>query len=351
MNASVLQFAMVSGLLCIGAIAADHALGVLGMPRRMSWLFALALNVLLALAPPAFHSPFAVASGAIVAAVVPNELNFSAAARLWMLSSVLCAAWLLVSAIRLNRCVARLPKSRMGGVTLRVSKNLGPAVAGLPNPAVVVPLWFPRLPLRTRRFVLRHELSHIRAGDPWLVGLGLMCVVALAWNPLQWLLLVRLRRAAELDCDARLLSGGHATVDYGNALLEVASFRPTAFGPGVAACATTSFMERRIQTMISRNHSRSLAWTSFISVLAAAAFGTAVVASGSGPNANEEAAKRAAETAEVRSNLEASKVQATKHTAEEAEAAKLASKHEAEAKEAVEAAIKAAAETEAAAHH
>ena len=54
---------------------------------------------------------------------------------------------------------------------------------------------------------MAHERSHLDAGDPRLIALAVTLLVLMPWNPLLWWQFRRLRRAIEVDCDTRVLSG------------------------------------------------------------------------------------------------------------------------------------------------
>ena len=101
-------------------------------------------------------------------------------------------------------------------------------VAGLPSPCLVG-LFRPEIYLtpeatadpETCRFVLRHELSHYRAGDPFWSLLRLVCLCLYWFDPFVWLAALLSRRDCELACDARVLRGmdGESRAAYGRALL------------------------------------------------------------------------------------------------------------------------------------
>src|SRR6202007_439942 len=72
-----------------------------------------------------------------------------------------------------------------------------------------------------RQIVLKHERAHIHARDQ-LTLLAALCLVAVApWNLPLWWQLRRLRRAIEIDCDARVLRDATSETAYAEALLEV----------------------------------------------------------------------------------------------------------------------------------
>jgi bla regulator protein blaR1 len=99
-----------------------------------------------------------------------------------------------------------------------------PAVTGLFRPTLLLPASFEQTltPLESR-FVLRHELTHIKRGD--LPINALLCLLlALHWfNPLLWLAFLKARVDREAACDAQLLDREQQSkrVAYGHTLLKV----------------------------------------------------------------------------------------------------------------------------------
>ncbi len=121
--------------------------------------------------------------------------------------------------------------------TLCVSDAVeGPAVTGLTRPVLLLPAdLHERLEPEELRFVLLHELTHLKRRDVavhWLMAL----LQALHWfNPVLWLAFLLMRRDRETACDARVLAKepDHHRAGYGHALLKVASFaRPSPLLPG-----------------------------------------------------------------------------------------------------------------------
>ena len=99
-----------------------------------------------------------------------------------------------------------------------------PAVTGLFHPTLLLPANFEEtLTAQEARFVLKHELTHIKRGDLPLNAL-LCLLLSLHWfNPLLWLAFLKARLDREAACDADVLD--HAPqperVAYGHTLLKV----------------------------------------------------------------------------------------------------------------------------------
>src|SRR5690606_38700405 len=142
-----------------------------------------------------------------------------------------------------------------------ITQATGPAAIGLRRSAVVVPAWALELDAELRSLLLRHERSHVEAGDPRLLFAGVLLLAAMPWNPVVWLQLLRLRNAIELDCDARVLASGANPRRYGSLLLEVGR-RRSAHALVMATFAEPRiFLEERIRRIArwpsERNRARS----------------------------------------------------------------------------------------------
>jgi hypothetical protein len=173
---------------------------------------------------------------------------------LWSGASLLLLLWGAAGAWRISLLVAgaaRRPAVVLDGVRVLVTDRLGPATAGVMRSRVLVPRWVLALPAAQRRYVVRHEEEHRRAGDPRLLLLASLPVVLLPWNLPLWWQLSRLRLAVELDCDRRVISALGDPEAYGNLLLTVASAPP---GPRVqpAFLGGAGSLERRLRGLLTR---------------------------------------------------------------------------------------------------
>jgi TonB family protein len=108
-----------------------------------------------------------------------------------------------------------------------------------------------------RRLVLRHELEHRAAGDPWLLLGGVTAIALAPWNVALWWQVGRLRLAVEVDCDARVLrahGNTPAAVErYGLLLLALGQRGGGLLRLAVPALSEpVSTLERRIAAMTDR---------------------------------------------------------------------------------------------------
>jgi bla regulator protein blaR1 len=313
---------LVATLVAAAALGAELALRRMRLPTRPVWMLAAGANPVLALWPPHFEHSLYPAAVAAFSGSAHTSISNSNSRLLWLLCSALAAAWTLAVAIRLGRLIRGRPTLRLGGIELLVTGDLGPAVIGLLAPRVVVPRWFKGLSIRAQRLVLVHELAHMRARDSWTLGATLLGVLSMPWNPLQWWILYRARRAIELDCDERVLARGIPVRRYGEILIDVAARPLRSWGPASVVCATSDFLEQRIRIMTIRHRSPPLLPTLLI-IAAALTAATGAVLADSAPADTSHTAKLEAEAAaaqEASKSLQTTELEAETAAAQEVEA-------------------------------
>ncbi|MDE2155730.1 MAG: M56 family metallopeptidase [Xanthomonadaceae bacterium] len=172
----------------------------------------------------------------------------------WLVLSLLMLCALAASAVLLHRRKRGWSEATMCGEHVLVAPDAGPAIAGLLRPRIVVPAWVPQAPEPQQRDVLAHERLHLDAGDPLLIALAVMLLVLMPWNPLLWWQFHRLRRAIEVDCDARVLRGGRDLVAYCETLLHVGQGQASRIGLVPAMSESGSFLEQRIKLMLTKRN-------------------------------------------------------------------------------------------------
>jgi bla regulator protein blaR1 len=278
MLAWALYMMLIAVLFGAAALVAERAARLRLITTRWFWLAAIAGSLLGPLAmglpragrpaiPPSAVPARSVAPGSVAAEhltgvhwIVWQEAVPPLASR--ALDSTLRICWIAASgtlALALcgaSACLAwrqrRWIQTRIGGVPVYMAPDVGPAVVGLLWPRVVVPSWLSELPAAQQSTVVAHEQSHLDAGDPGLVALALCALVCAPWNLPLWWQLRRLRRAIEVDCDARVLRSGGDPIRYGDTLLAVGRRQSLSVISVAAMSESTSFIEERITLMLRR---------------------------------------------------------------------------------------------------
>jgi len=289
-----------SALVGVGAAALERALHTFGRPIRWAWAGALFLSATLPLTlhyAPALRdllSPSTAEELTVAAApegstgviLVPLEAPTRWEALGERLDALLLPGWGAASlvllagvlgglvALRLRRRSWR--RARVAGEPVLVSPATGPAVVGLLRGEIVLPQWALEWDEPRQRLMVEHEREHLRAGDARLLFAALVTAALVPWNLPLWWQLRRLRLAAEVDCDARVLRRAPDVRSYGTLLLEVGRVASSGRLAAAALSEPQSFLERRIRMMTSPNAGRRLrlaAATGGVCVLAAVVAG------------------------------------------------------------------------------
>lgn len=206
---------------------------------------------------------------------LPDRLWGRTAGAVWITLSVFVLLAFVGSALHFRWIRNRFPLMSVLDVEVRVSRRLGPAVMGLVWPEIVVPRWLLSVPVDHQRLVLTHEVEHRRARDPLLLALGWLGIVLVPWHPALWWMASRLRLAAEVDCDARVLRSGVEPLRYGSLLIEIAGRCSTGRLGTPALAGSRSHLERRLLAMLPTTHRFAGARGALLSVLTAAALAAA----------------------------------------------------------------------------
>jgi beta-lactamase regulating signal transducer with metallopeptidase domain len=263
----MLSAMLFTAFLAVAAWFAERALRAARRPTRGAWLFVLVAGAVWPVLVPILRQ-LRPATGPVTAGVtlldavtITPERVASAGAWLPILDRALLGAWIGVSLLLLLRylllwrAVHALRRSAertvVDGVDVLVSHDLGPAVVGVRDTAVLLPRAMLALDAPLRALVLRHEEEHRRARDTWLLLALAITIAVMPWNLPLWWIARRARLALEVDCDARVLATGGSASRYVQVLL-LAAQRTSAAPLTPMLVASRTHLERRIVAMQDR---------------------------------------------------------------------------------------------------
>jgi bla regulator protein blaR1 len=266
---SWIVYAICTGALIGGAAALlDGMSAILQARRRMLWVAAIVLSVSIGVGVPALDTrteatrqlPRSAEGLLHVDAVVSgtegqNNRGDRALATAWVLSSLLVLGCLIVAGVRLAALRRANPTRFIAGFRLSVGGSVGPAVAGVIAPVILLPSWMRELKRGERRLIVAHEIEHVRAADQALWFLASVAIMLMPWNVALWWQVRRLRLAIEYDCDRRVLRRHPSVRDYSGTLISSAMLRLTRDGSSLGLGGMT-MLERRITQMTKPNHRR-----------------------------------------------------------------------------------------------
>jgi beta-lactamase regulating signal transducer with metallopeptidase domain len=197
----------------------------------------------------------------------------------WMAGAALTLCWLAVRTALGRRIIARCEAAdeewaelleesaaRLGldrHVRLFESCEIGAAVTvGAINPAIVVPAGSAEWPAAKRRYILSHELAHIKRRDGLVEVLAIVVKSVYWFNPFVWLAVKAARIERERDCDDAVLNAGARPSDYAMFLMDIAADLGAPRGPAwqLSTISQGSNLKERIMCIldpkIDRNRGR-----------------------------------------------------------------------------------------------
>lgn len=274
-TAWMLYAVVVGGLLGAGSFALEKLQRSHGLPARWTWAGA----ILLSIGWPLGHWMLENRPVAVPLAPIPDvpvvtlaeipmkaltlepvavELSSQSFLRLldgpmfvaWAVATGLLALFFAFLFLRTHTLRTQWRKGRAGGQAVLFSDEWGPAVVGFLEPQIVLPNWCQDMDDWALRFILDHELEHVRAGDLRLIILSGVLPVLFPWNIPLWWQLARLRTAVEGDCDLRVMGRNPGQVrPYVDLLLDVG--KRSTRGRPLAAMLSEPYetLKRRIRIM------------------------------------------------------------------------------------------------------
>ncbi|HWU76047.1 MAG TPA: M56 family metallopeptidase [Rhodanobacter sp.] len=275
MIAWMMYVVLVTLALSLAALVAERAAKVCRVATRWVWVLSLAGSMLLpaVIASASIRLPDAFKSGAASTSIVLREttsipmppmlLDFEDAQSyatsdridtlmrgIWAAASVLMALILAIGAVLLHRRKRGWSEGSLCGQRVLIAPDAGPAVVGLMRSRIVAPAWLLQASDEQQQCTIAHERAHLATRDPQLVALALALLMLMPWNPLLWWQFRRLRRAIEMDCDARVLLGGHDVGAYCETLIQVGQRQSSRIGVVPAMSDSASFLKLRIRHML-----------------------------------------------------------------------------------------------------
>ncbi len=169
---------------------------------------------------------------------------------LWAVASATLLALLSVATVRLYRERERWTTGTVADTPVLISKTFGPAIVGVHHPAIVLPEWVLELDEPAQHAIVAHEAAHRAARDPMLLLAGLAAVVVMPWNIGLWLSWKGLRRAIELDCDARVTTHGIDASEYARVLLGAWRRAHQSWLPSTAFAERASGLGARVEHLM-----------------------------------------------------------------------------------------------------
>jgi hypothetical protein len=169
---------------------------------------------------------------------------------LWASASALMVLTLSLGMLWVSRHKRGWRNGTICGERVCIAPDTGPAVIGLLRSRIVVPEWLLRMSQAQQEYTLAHERSHLEARDPLVIAVSLGLLALMPWNVLIWWQFHRLRRAIEMDCDARVLRGRCDISAYCETLIYVGQQKSKRIPLLPAMSDSVSFLELRIRQML-----------------------------------------------------------------------------------------------------
>lgn len=200
---------------------------------------------------------------------IPRALERALLA-MWLVASTVLLLLLFATAIRLHEERKQWRVREVANIRVLVSKTFGPAIVGVHRPAIVLPEWVLVLDEPSQRAIVTHEEEHRAARDPAILLAGLATIVLMPWNIGLWMTWRGLRRAIELDCDARVLARGIDGGEYARVLLGAWQSAHGSWLPSTAFAERASGLGARVEHLMRPAPQRRIMRTIIGTMVAAA---------------------------------------------------------------------------------
>lgn len=185
------------------------------------------------------------------------------AATIWLLGAIIILLRLAIGTAMVSRMAARgervVDEKWLGtmhrlAVALGISRPLTllrgdsvgvPVTWGIVYPVVFLPREANEWPEERRRYVLVHEMAHVKRLDAFTQLIAQIAAAIFWFNPLVWLAVGRMRRERENACDDYVLAHGTKPSEYASDLLELVRSIGTEGHKGAAPAFAALAMARR----------------------------------------------------------------------------------------------------------
>ena len=168
----------------------------------------------------------------------------------WLVASMTFFSVLFAAVLRLRLDQRTWTPNTIANTPVLVSERFGPAVVGVARSVIVVPSWVLALDEHAQRMIVRHEVEHGTARDPAVLMVASAVLVLMPWNVGLWMLWRGLRRAIEIDCDARVVRSGVESADYANVLLRAWRRSRGGWMPSTAFAEKASGLGGRVEHLL-----------------------------------------------------------------------------------------------------
>lgn len=200
---------------------------------------------------------------------------------LWLLGSAVVLVWSMARVYRFGRLLAAesdVPPPELREEAERMARRLGLATTptictttahlspmvwwtGGPVRIVLPRVLLERMDAQDWRWILAHELAHVRRRDYVVRWVEWLACVYFWWNPVVWWAQRNLRATEEICCDDLVLSSLNVKPkSYADSLLSAVEFlaRPAVRVPAMASEINSGgHLERRFRMMVSEKPNRS----------------------------------------------------------------------------------------------
>ncbi len=139
----------------------------------------------------------------------------------------------------------------------RSNEITSPLATGWIRPVILLPESFDTLSAQKKRYIVLHELAHVKRQDMLWQAVVQLITAALWFNPMVWFAAQRCTLEREHACDELVLHFGEQPSGYANLLLEFAQTRHSRLAHAGISMARRSQLEGRLLSILSHNSTKN----------------------------------------------------------------------------------------------